>query len=1089
MNCRVIVLFFSVCFALSTIPAIAQETAPTSEALIQQAFTRGAIDRNQRAEYFAYTMFDPARLPSQFQSAKQEKYPDWMLDEIFLNWDSLDAPTRDILTGYGFQTPGTLARPTINLPSIAVTKHYRLHYSIIAGDTNAVSLADSNHNGTPDYIDAITATLEHVWYVEVDSLGFTPPIAHVNRAADSLFDVYIYKLPSGTYGSVTSDSLVGDNPLTPFVVETNAYSSYMKLRNNYSTFTDHSEIGNIQVTTSHEFFHGIKNGIDRYALSWMNEATAAWMEDVVYDSVDDNQQYLSSWFNHPEYPLDANNGADTLISYANHWYGSWIFFAYVAEHLGGSVTVRSIWDSVPNYPNKSGDYSFAEIGRALGVKGESFPQVFGDFAAANAILTLPPYSYSEGADDSAHTSLEYKAIFSDTLFRDTIYRHASRYYKVYPRYMQTAMVVNLTPLDAAAHFNGEVITRTGSVVQAIPFTDHYCLPLTPPPDKIWVVVMNTDSTGTADNYVLRILLNVRLQKTAAMRVTPSTPINYTLTAFNATDSNLTNVFLTDTLYPGSHVFNIGTGAYDDTIGGFSIITMNIPTLAAGASQTMTYSVMDSICGTVYNSTYALSAYNIPVVCGAAVQTNAIADSAHYAVTDLNGLYPVSGGGTLGADATAINNRGEITGESPAPPNATYPTYSPSHAFLWRNGVMKDLGTFDGPGLGPDSHGAAINNLSQVAGTAEVVVGTPPYISYYNHGFIGQGGGMTDVGALPTTFLPSSCLCYGINDKGQVVGNSTDSTITGQFSGFLYSPGGGMTRLNALPESSDSECYVYGMNNRGQAVGNSDSAGLSRAVMWDNGGAPQRLAMLSPGNYYESGASAINDNGQIVGWCDSLGPLAGVAYIHAVLWDHGAAIDLGSLNGYAQASSINNRGDIVGYCYPPGVQPPNGGNYSFYGTAFVLPHGGRMMSLDSLLTPTCAEGLNYATGINDSGQIIAYAWTYNYMYKESYLLTPISKSTGIVESSLPPSSVQDIIQNYPNPFREQTTLSYQIQNDSRVEIDIVNMLGETVEKVFTGVQTAGNYTLPIDGAQFSSGVYFCKITVNGTTTMHPIVSVR
>ena len=47
-----------------------------------------------------------------------------------------------------------------------------------------------------------------------------------------------------------------------------------------------------QVTAAHEFFHAIQFAYDYGEDAWMLEATATWMEERVFDKVNDNRQYL-----------------------------------------------------------------------------------------------------------------------------------------------------------------------------------------------------------------------------------------------------------------------------------------------------------------------------------------------------------------------------------------------------------------------------------------------------------------------------------------------------------------------------------------------------------------------------------------------------------------------------------------------------------------------------------------------------------------------------------------------------------------------------------------------------------------------------
>ena len=50
----------------------------------------------------------------------------------------------------------------------------------------------------------------------------------------------------------------------------------------------------LRVTAAHEFFHAVQFGYDAYEDGWFMEGTAVWMEDEVYDGIDDNHQYLQA---------------------------------------------------------------------------------------------------------------------------------------------------------------------------------------------------------------------------------------------------------------------------------------------------------------------------------------------------------------------------------------------------------------------------------------------------------------------------------------------------------------------------------------------------------------------------------------------------------------------------------------------------------------------------------------------------------------------------------------------------------------------------------------------------------------------------
>ena len=164
-------------------------------------------------------------------------------------------------------------------------------------------------------------------------------------------------------------------------------------------------------------------------------------------------------------------------------------------------------------------------------------------------------------------------------------------------------------------------------------------------------------------------------------------------------------------------------------------------------------------------------------------------------------------GTLGGNLSVvrgINNAGQVVGVS-ALYNNGYPD-NISHAFLYSNGVMKDLGTLAGPSnTGVDSEATAINDKGQVVG----VSGTAS-----NNAFLYSGGTMTDLGTLGG----SGSTATGINESGQIVGWSMTTDDSAQHA-YLYS-GGTMIDLNSLidPNSGWTLVWAHAINNSGQIVG-------------------------------------------------------------------------------------------------------------------------------------------------------------------------------------------------------------------------------------------------------------------------------
>lgn len=69
---------------------------------------------------------------------------------------------------------------------------------------------------------------------------------------------------------------------------------------------------------------------------------------------------------------------------------------------------------------------------------------------------------------------------------------------------------------------------------------------------------------------------------------------------------------------------------------------------------------------------------------------------------------------------------------------------------------------------------------------------------------------------------------------------------------------------------------------------------------------------------------------------------------------------------------------------------------------------------------------------------------------------------------------DLSQNYPNPFKSSTTISYSLADNSQVKIEIYDILGKAVSTLVEGVQDAGSYSINFSKGKLSSGVYIYKI---------------
>ena len=82
------------------------------------------------------------------------------------------------------------------------------------------------------------------------------------------------------------------------------------------------------------------------------------------------------------------------------------------------------------------------------------------------------------------------------------------------------------------------------------------------------------------------------------------------------------------------------------------------------------------------------------------------------------------------------------------------------------------------------------------------------------------------------------------------------------------------------------------------------------------------------------------------------------------------------------------------------------------------------------------------------------------------------------------------QNYPNPFNPATKISFDLPQDSKVNLVVYDLLGRKVSRLVNNeFKVAGKYTYDFNGAPLSSGVYFYRIETEGFTNTKRMMLVK
>lgn len=261
---------------------------------------------------------------------------------------------------------------------------------------------------TPEFVALALETLEHLHSTYV-AAGYRAPksdLTSPHHGPNGLTDVYLADIgptpnpndAPGVYGYCTTD----DPKAFDQVFNRFDMSAYCVLDNDYqaSQFPKKTPTENLQVTAAHEYFHAVQFAYDWLEDIWFMEGTATWVEDEVYDTIDDNRQYLhASPLSHPTFSLDSAAG--------KHEYGAWIFFRYLSERFPTELgelpkVVLNMWrraDADLDGPDRN---STQAVRDALAANGTTFPATFARFGAINR---HPRLSYNEGTEGTGYPAV------------------------------------------------------------------------------------------------------------------------------------------------------------------------------------------------------------------------------------------------------------------------------------------------------------------------------------------------------------------------------------------------------------------------------------------------------------------------------------------------------------------------------------------------------------------------------------------------------------------------------------------------------------------------------------------------------------
>ena len=340
--------------------------------------------------------------------------------DFVINRDKLDP---EILHALGVEIEGRptyTEEETYDSPGGQFKIHYTttgIHAVYHAGD-------DRDGDGVPDYVEDMSLVLDSVHNHIVNTLGYPPPPddSFYPSGGDEKYDIYISNLLGPYFGLTYPDSLSIDGPGSIRA------TSFIKLENDYQEMSEYRNrpLDAVRVTIAHEYFHAVQFGIDftetevdtsvspPFARRYWMEMSAVWMEEEIYDDINDYYFYLDSFFVNPRLSIQQFKNSTDL-----HPYASVVFPIFLSETFGRDI-IRDIWLRCGDMGAGPHFLVAAELAiDSISGGSEGWPSAFRDFALWNYFTGDRAYDAPDGVGYSEKE--QYPSVYDTAIIKNTQY--------------------------------------------------------------------------------------------------------------------------------------------------------------------------------------------------------------------------------------------------------------------------------------------------------------------------------------------------------------------------------------------------------------------------------------------------------------------------------------------------------------------------------------------------------------------------------------------------------------------------------------------------------------------------------------------
>jgi len=169
-----------------------------------------------------------------------------------------------------------------------------------------------------------------------------------------------------------------------------------------------------------------------------------------------------------------------------------------------------------------------------------------------------------------------------------------------------------------------------------------------------------------------------------------------------------------------------------------------------------------------------------------------------------------------------------------------------------------------------------------------------------------------------------------------------------------------------------------------------------------------------------------------------------------------------------------------------------------GSVFFLTNG-----LNTSITMNILDDIGDTTYDGTTLETVdSLGWTILYSTSDASLIICVNAESGVVVCKTPSNGsgvveesadvqldLDQLNQNFPNPFDASTAISFSLPRSQNVTLRVYNSLGSEVADLADGEISEGAHTFNFDAANLPAGIYYYRLMANGVAQTKPMMVVK